>query len=105
MLIGLTIAAMVPSLVSNDLADVEKVAGVCRAATQAQDASGDVGDWLSVLVNVAHDSKLSPQDWNTLIRMCGMYAAGIRDAAQDEVDRRTKELQQNGEELRKLLNH
>ena len=98
------IAVTLPLLSSSDLADTAKVTAVCRAATAASRASDDVGDWLRVIQTASDAANFNISDRAMLLRLCGLYSAGVQDATQGEMDRLIKELDEDTEEMRRLLN-
>jgi hypothetical protein len=83
-----------------DIEDIEKVTAVCRVAHLAS-AHGSPKDSLRILTEAARD--LPSEQRYSLIRMCALYSAGIRDQAQQQLDDAVEKLETNSEELRKLL--
>lgn len=102
-MLAVLIALAGQSITPVELTDVTKVAAICRASDKVADRSGDRMDAINYMRASADSGGLSLEQRSLLIRMCGVYFAGVADLAQEELDKAVRKLDENSDELRRLL--
>lgn len=99
----MVVALAAQTISPSELHEVSKIAAVCRAAADVAERSGNPMEGIRFVEATAEGGGLDREQRSILLTMCGVYFAGVTDTATDELHRKLQELDENTEELRKLL--
>ena len=96
-------AAAILGIRSTDVDNVDRIAALCKSADQAQTAANGLKGWVDTIDDASKSGGLAPEQRREIFKMCAMYSAGKRDAAEDDMKTTEKQLQNNTEQLEQLL--